>query len=147
MNTKRILIVDDEPSITRLLKLAIEHHRDYEVRTANSGTDALLAVCAFQPHLILLDLMMPELSGAEVATQLGLDPLLSRIPVIFLTAAVRTEELGGICGRIGGRTLVAKPIKVSAVLSILDQALANRANLTSCPSVRNPTRHHPTTVG
>ena len=143
MNTKRILIVDDEVSITRLLKLAIEHHRDYEVHTANSGADALLAVRPFQPHLILLDLMMPRLSGAEVATQLGLDPGLSRIPVIFLTAAVRTEELGGVCGKIGGRTLVAKPLKVSAILSIIDQALTNGTNPTSRPPDRNLTELRP----
>ena len=124
MNAKRILVVDDEPGITRLLKLNLEQRRHYEVHTANSGTDALLGARAFQPDLILLDVMMPHLSGAEVAAQLRQDPALRQTPVIFLTAAVRKEELGGGCGKIGGRFFVAKPINVTEVLAIVDQALA-----------------------
>ncbi len=124
MSTPKILVVDDEPSITRLLKLTLERQGGYQVMTANSGADALLAASEFEPQLILLDIMMPHLSGAEVAAQLRLDPCLRSTPVIFLTAAVRKEELGGASGKIGGRRFVAKPLNVHEVLDIVDQALA-----------------------
>ena len=123
MNTKRIMVVDDEPAIARLLKLTLEQRAGFQVHTANSGSDALLAARAFQPHLILMDIMMPHLSGAEVAAQLRLDPLLRHTPVIFLTAAVRKQELGGASGNIGGRTFVAKPLNVSEVLTVVERTL------------------------
>ena len=144
MNTKRILVVDDEPSITRLLKLTLERQRDYVVHTANSGSDALLAAREFRPHLILLDIMMPDLTGAEVAAQLRLDPLLRLTPVIFLTAAVRKEELGGICGKIGGRRFVAKPLNVTDVLGIVDRELGGSAAPACTTSVHRISPHHQT---
>ncbi len=137
MNIKHILIVDDEPSVTRLLKLTLERRSDYCVHTANSGKDALLAAYTFQPNLILLDLMMPQLSGAEVAAQLQQDPSLRHVPVIFLTAAVRAEELGGASGRIGGRTFVAKPIDASTLLTVVDCALAQHAVAPLRPAAGN----------
>jgi CheY-like chemotaxis protein len=128
MNTKCILVVDDEPSITRLLKLALERRREYVVHTANSGPDALLAARHVLPDLILMDIMMPHLSGAEVAAQLRLDPNLRSTPIIFLTAAVRKEELGGVCGKIGGRCFVAKPLNMADVLGIVERTLQESAS-------------------
>jgi two-component system, OmpR family, response regulator len=142
MDKKRILIVDDEPSITRLLKLALERRGDYQVHTVNCGLDALLAARNFEPNLILLDIMMPHLSGADVAAQLRLDPCLGLTPVIFLTAAVRKEELGGVCGKIGGRRFVAKPLNVSEILSVVDEALANTALTPSHPPARHSSEPH-----
>jgi CheY-like chemotaxis protein len=140
-NKKRILVVDDEPAITRLLKLTLEQRVGYQVHTANSGNDALLAARSFQPHLILMDIMMPQLSGAEVAAQLRLDPLLRNIPVFFLTAAVRKQELGGPCGNIGGRMFVAKPLNVTEVLKIVERALGTPPRPVSCHLQNIAPRH------
>src|SRR5574341_977452 len=99
MVQKRILIVDDETTITRLLKLNLERTGAYVVREENLGSNAHLAAREFKPDLILLDIMMPDIDGGDVAAQLQEDPILKNTPVVFLTAAVKKDELnahGGI---------------------------------------------------
>src|SRR5919109_851520 len=63
----RILIVDDEPAFTRLVKLALEQDGYYEVQEENHGRHALAAALEFRPDLVLLDVIMPDMGGAEVA--------------------------------------------------------------------------------
>src|SRR5258706_15639749 len=87
MLPKKILVVDDEVTITRLLKLNLEKTGAYVVREENRGAKAYAAAREFKPDLILLDVMMPDLDGGEVAAQLQADPLMKGIPIIFLTAA------------------------------------------------------------
>ncbi len=123
MSKKRILAVDDEPSITRLLKLNLEQTGRYEVREENHAAEALETVRQFHPDLVISDVMMPEVAGGEFAAQLRDDPTLRRIPVIFLTAAVRKEELGGAEGVIAGRLYVAKPLDVKSLLVAIERIL------------------------
>src|SRR5918996_1630889 len=104
MSKKRILVVDDEAGITRLLKLNLERTGKYEVREENFGARALEAAQAFRPDLVLLDVMMPDMDGGDVAASLKADPALRKTPVVFLTAAIKKEELGAPDGKIGGRT-------------------------------------------
>jgi CheY-like chemotaxis protein len=73
MSKKRILLIDDDPSFTRLLKLNLEETGAYEVRTENRGTAALTAAREFKPDLILLDVVMPDMGGGDVAFQIGAD--------------------------------------------------------------------------
>jgi len=86
MNRKKILVVDDEVSLTRMLKRNLEATGRYEVCEENFGARALEAARAFGPDLIVLDVMMPDADGGEVASRLGEDPRLRDVPVIFLTA-------------------------------------------------------------
>jgi CheY-like chemotaxis protein len=123
MNKKRILVIDDEPSITRLLKLNLEQTDHYEVREENDSTHALDAAREFKPDLVISDVMMPEVGGGEVAAQLREDPALRRVPVIFLTAAVRKEELGGPEAVIAGRLYIAKPLDVKSLLTAIERIL------------------------
>jgi CheY-like chemotaxis protein len=123
MNKKRILVIDDEPSITRLLKLNLEQTDQYEVREENDSTLALDAAREFKPDLVISDVMMPEVGGGEVAAQLREDPALRRVPVIFLTAAVRKEELGGPEAVIAGRLYIAKPLDVKSLLAAIERIL------------------------
>jgi two-component system, OmpR family, phosphate regulon response regulator PhoB len=123
MIKKRILVVDDEVSITRLLKLNLERTGRFEVHEENSGEAACAAAESFQPDLIITDVMMPDMGGGEVAARLREDPILRKIPVIFLTAAVKKEELGGSQGVIGGRLYIAKPLDVKGVLAAIDRVL------------------------
>jgi CheY-like chemotaxis protein len=125
MNKKRILVVDDEASITRLLKLNLEKTGRYEVREENTGAGACEAAAEFLPHLIIMDVMMPDMGGGEVASRLREDPALRRIPVVFLTAAVKKEELGGPEGRIGGRLYIAKPLDLKGVLNAIERILGS----------------------
>jgi len=124
MRKNKILIVDDEATITRLLKLNLETSGDYEVREENEGLKALAAARQFKPDLVLLDVMMPDMDGGDVAAQLQSDRLLKKIPIIFLTAAVKKEELTASGGVIGGFPYIAKPLDMKGVLEQIELQLA-----------------------
>jgi CheY-like chemotaxis protein len=123
MKRKKILVVDDETSITRLLKLNLEKTGTYVVRDENLGSKTLAAAREFKPDLILLDVMMPDMDGGDVAALLQADPLLKNVPIVFLTAAVKKEELKGPEGVIGGFTYIAKPLNVKGVMSVIERHL------------------------
>jgi CheY-like chemotaxis protein len=120
---KRILVVDDEPSITRLLKLNLEQTGDYEVATENVSKAALAAAEAFHPDLCLLDVMMPGLDGGNLADQLQASPRLKGVPIVFLTAAVTREEVRTRRGLVGGLPFLAKPVNLQEVRACLEQHL------------------------
>ena len=120
---KRILVVDDEASITRLLKLNLEQTGGYLVRTENSSTAALAAAEEFQPHLMLLDVMMPGIDGGELASQFQAHPKFKAVPIVFLTATITREEVRTRHGRVGGLPFLAKPVNLHEVLTCLEQHL------------------------
>src|SRR5450756_1130580 len=104
---KRILVVDDEPAMTRMIKLNLEQTGRYEVRTENLGRMAIAAAREFRPDLILLDLMMPDMLGSDISAQLQADPELRAIKFVFLTAMVTKEEALRSSGQIGGQAFIA----------------------------------------
>lgn len=116
---KRILAVDDDPSITRLIKLNLERTGLYEVRTENLGPKAIDAAREFLPDLILLDVIMPGMLGSQIAEQLQADPQLCAVKFIFLTGAVTKDEELGSEGRIGGHTFVAKPFSAEELSRVV----------------------------
>ena len=118
---KRILVVDDQPANTRLLKLHLE--KTYEVREENNPKAALSAAEAFQPHLILLDVMMPGVDGGEVASRIQESPKLKDVPIVFLTAAVTKREVDAGDGQLGGFPFLAKPVVLSEVTACLKEHL------------------------
>lgn len=89
---KRILAVDDEKHIVRLIQVNLER-AGYEVVTANDGAQALEMVAAEQPDLIVLDWMMPQLNGMETLKRLKANPETERIPVIMLTAKSQDADV------------------------------------------------------
>ena len=120
---KRILVVDDEPDITWMIKLNLEQTGRYEVRTENQGIKAIEAAREFRPDLILLDVMMPGMLGSEIAEQLQADPQLRTIKFVFLTAVVTKEEALTSSGQIGGHTFVAKPISADELCRVVEEHL------------------------
>ena len=112
MATKRILIVDDEAALTHLLKINLERAGPYQVHIVNRGTEAVVAAREFQPDLVLLDVVMPDMDGAAVADQLQADPQLRQIPIVFLTAIVSKRETTSHRGVIGGCAFLAMPVSV-----------------------------------
>jgi CheY-like chemotaxis protein len=122
---RRVLVVDDEVSITRLLKLNLERTGRFEVHEENSSLMALPAARQFQPDIILMDVMMPGLGGGEVAAQLREDPELRRIPVLFLTAAVKQAEVGGAVARIGKHQYLVKPLNARDVADVIRRTLGD----------------------
>lgn len=119
-----ILVVDDTVENVRLL-MSVLADRDYEIRPATSGRQALLAATQAPPDLILLDVDMPDMNGFEVCRNLKDTPGLRDIPVIFLTALtdasdkVRAFELGGA-------DYITKPFQVDEVLARVNAHLGLR---------------------
>ena len=120
---KRILVVDDEASITRLLKLNLEQTNDYEVRTENDATAALAAAEDFKPDLILLDVMMPGMDGGELAASFQANATLNSVPIVVLTAAATKGEVYARGGKVGGLPFLAKPVEIAEVIASIKQNL------------------------
>src|SRR5687768_7599909 len=89
---KRIFIIDDEQDFTQMLKLCLETMGYYHVGEENDPLAAVRSARLFDPDLILLDLMMPHMDGAEIAAHLRRDPVLHDVPVLFMTALVTDED-------------------------------------------------------
>ena len=124
MMKKKILVVDDETSITRLLKLNLEKGGAFIVRAENEGAKTLVAAKEFKPDLILLDVMMPDIDGGDVAAIIQADPLLRGVPIVFLTAAVKKEEVEAKGGMVGGFPYIAKPLDLKGVTEVIERTLA-----------------------
>lgn len=123
MEKRKILIVDDEAGFTSLLKLNLELTGKFEVRTENKGVLALNAAKVFKPDLVLLDIVMPDVDGSEVASRLRSDPATHNIPVLFLTALVKHKELESTSGTIGGQMFLAKPITTEELVENMEKLL------------------------
>jgi len=119
MRKKRILLIDDEASFTRMLKLNLEDTGAYEVRAENRGSEGLAAARQFKPDLILLDVVMPDISGGDVASQIETDRTVKDTPIVFLTAAAKKEDEGMIAGRV----FIAKPVTVEEVVGCIERNL------------------------
>lgn len=122
MKPKHILIVDDEASFTRLVKVNLENHTGHTVTVVNRAHEAFASVRQHPPDLILLDVVMPGLDGGELATRLQADPQLSKVPIVFLTATVsRAEAQAG--KKSGGFPFLAKPVSLRELLACVAQHL------------------------
>src|SRR5690349_20398506 len=103
--TVRVLVVDDEPNIVDVISMALRF-QGFAVESAGSGREALETITEFRPHLVVLDVMLPDMEGFEVAERLGARRL--DVPVIFLTARDAAEDkLRGLT--TGGDNYVTKP--------------------------------------
>ena len=123
MRKKRILIVDDEVALTRLMRIALEHTGKYEVRAENDSTVVIAAALEFRPELIVLDLIMPNLDGGDVAEALRMHPELKEIPIVFLSASVRKSEIDAAGGVLGGFPFLAKPTSAEEISAYIDKHL------------------------
>ncbi|MEO7810979.1 MAG: response regulator [Usitatibacter sp.] len=120
---KRILVVDDQPDITRLLKRGLEETNDYAVREENDSKAALSAAEDFKPDLILMDLMMPDIDGGELAAAFRENAVLKGVPIVFLSAAITREEAVEREGHSGGWPILAKPFSIPEIVACLRQHL------------------------
>jgi two-component system, OmpR family, alkaline phosphatase synthesis response regulator PhoP len=120
---KRILVVDDEADIIRLLKYNLEKE-GFEVLTASDGVKALERAVE-QPDLIVLDVMMPRMDGWEVVRQLKRNAKTAAIPVLFLTAkATEVDEVLGL--ELGADDYVVKPISPRKLVARVNSLLRRR---------------------
>ena len=126
-NKKRILVVDDEPDMTLMVRLNLQKTGRFDVREENQANNALRAARDFKPDLILLDVMMPDMDGGDVLVQFKDDPNLSKVPVIFITATVLKEEVRSKGGTIGGHPFIPKPFRVETLVRSIDDSLNQAA--------------------
>jgi two-component system OmpR family response regulator len=109
----RVLVVDDEPNILDVLSMALRF-QGFDVETAATGEQALAAVTAFRPQLMVLDVMLPDLEGFEVARRLGASR--AEVPIIFLTARDATaDKIRGLT--VGGDDYVTKPFSLEELIA------------------------------
>ncbi len=114
-NGLKALVVDDEPDIVELLQYNL-NKEGFEVRTAENGKKALEIARAFQPNLILLDIMMPVMDGVEACRQMKEIPALKTSFFVFLTS--RSEEYSEVAAfDVGADDYINKPIKPRALMS------------------------------
>lgn len=92
MANKRVLIIDDEPGISEIVKIALKAIAGWEVLVASSGKEGINMAIAEIPDAILLDLMMPEMDGIATFEQMQANPDLQSIPTILLTAKAQNSE-------------------------------------------------------
>lgn len=107
MERKKILVVDDEPDVTELVSYHLKA-KGFQVETLNDATASIAKARHFLPDLVILDIMMPHLSGLQICRILRTEPKLSRVPIIFLTA--KSEQHDRIEGlEIGADDYLPKP--------------------------------------
>jgi two-component system OmpR family response regulator len=117
-----ILIIDNNPDFTHSAKLALERTGRYFVGEENDANKAHQTAQGLRPDLILLDIVMPEIDGGEVAARIQSDPALHRIPIVFLTALVtKAEGRSGL--RIQGHPFLAKPVSLSELIEGIEENL------------------------
>ncbi|HTR89322.1 MAG TPA: response regulator transcription factor [Solirubrobacteraceae bacterium] len=109
----RVLVVDDEPALAEVVSMALRF-QGFEVRCASTGQEALARVASFKPHLMVLDVMLPDMEGFEVARRLGAQR--ASVPIVFLTARDATEDkVRGLSG--GGDDYMTKPFSLEELVA------------------------------
>jgi CheY-like chemotaxis protein len=105
---KRILYVEDEPDIQAVARIALEAVGGFQLLVCSSGQEALAAISAFAPDLILLDVMMPGMDGPSTLVALRELPEFKTTPIVFMTAKVQSNEVTRY-RQIGALDVIAKP--------------------------------------
>lgn len=104
----RILYVEDEPDIQAVAQIALESVGGFELSVCSSGEEALKAVSAFSPQLLLLDVMMPGMDGPTTLAEIRKMPEFNKTPAIFMTAKVQPQEVEQLLS-LGAIEVIAKP--------------------------------------
>ena len=125
MKKSKILIIDDDVRFARMLKSHLQQNEIYEVGIETNATDAVNSIREFMPELVLLDIMMPGVSGDMIADEILNDEELSHIKIIFLTGLVTKHEVQSKEGQFSGRTLLAKPVDIDELLACVEKQLNN----------------------
>jgi len=106
----RILMVEDEPDIQEIARIALEEIGGFTLSLCDNGQEALEKVPAFQPHIILLDMMMPGMDGIQTFHSLRTNPDVDDIPIVFVTAKAQKHEIEQYKA-IGAADVIPKPFE------------------------------------
>jgi CheY-like chemotaxis protein len=121
---KRVLVVDDEPGFAEMVAMTLGMTGKYDARQVVDSTEALAVAREFKPHVILLDVMMPDMDGGDVFALLRADPDTRDVPVIFLTALVGGGESEGQALVSGGKCYLGKPFELDQLTSLIEEQTA-----------------------
>jgi len=122
---KKILVIDDEAGLTRMLKRGLEATGKYEVREVNLPAKALEAAREFKPDLMFLDVMMPDVDGGSVAAEFAETNDLKHVPIVFLTAAISQKEAGPTGTSIGTHTYLSKPVDLKNLIKCIEDHIGS----------------------
>ncbi len=128
MDKQRILIVDDEDDVLSVLEKGLTG-KGYLVATASNGKDAIMLARSKQPDLILLDILMPDMDGTEVAGKLREDPKTKDIPVMFLSCLFSKEFEKEKNNIAEGNIFFAKPYDAEQLSTEIEKLLSKRSNV------------------
>jgi CheY-like chemotaxis protein len=120
MRRPRILIIDDEPGLVRLMTLMLTRLNRYEIFTELDSRLALKAVARLNPHLVILDWIMATITGAEVAEQIRSNPRVSDTPILFLSAFIMKRDEPQ---EIAGFPALAKPFGLHELVEAIEREL------------------------
>ena len=126
MRLFRILVVDDEPDIRKVIERTLARDPELTTRGCASGQDALAQAADWQPDLILLDVMMPLMDGPATLARLRENSPTARIPVVFLTARAQAQEVGHFRA-LGASDVIAKPFEPKALRKLVGRYLREPA--------------------
>ncbi len=118
----RVLIVDDDED-SRLLQYAAINGSGYTVETAINGSDALEKARLFRPHIIISDILMPEMDGYELCRAIKTDPELHQIPFVFYTATYLEPKNKELALSLGATRFVVKPVEPTEFLRVIREVL------------------------
>ncbi len=126
MIKSRILVVDDDPNLSKLVQLFLVKTQRFEVRVENRSAFALTAAREFRPDMILLDIDMPGKDGGDVAIEIEGESTLRGVPILFLTSLISRDDAGQHDVVRGGKRFLAKPVNHKVLVTTVDRILAEQ---------------------
>lgn len=121
---RRILVVDDEMDFVLSVKKNLEARGDFQVFECPNSEAALILAKKMKPDVIFLDIMMPGLTGPEVAERLRAQEETEAIPIVFITGVIPEEEAQKKGSLLWGKRFLTKPVSVRRLLEMIEELLA-----------------------
>jgi DNA-binding response OmpR family regulator len=119
---RKVLIVDDDAEIVELLMDVLDKDGRFELKTASSGYEAGMATERFQPELILLDYMLPDVNGNIVCQTIKKNPQFENIKIIIISGVVKQEEIAQLL-KSGAEDFIRKPFDINELINKITAAL------------------------
>jgi CheY-like chemotaxis protein len=119
----KLMHVEDDPDIREIALMALELSGEFDVLQCSSGQEAVAKAAAFAPHVFLLDMMMPGMTGRETLDQMRKDALLAKVPAVFMTARAQHSEIEELL-KNGAVDVIAKPFDPMALAEQIQVAMS-----------------------
>lgn len=122
---KKILVVDDEVDLTRLLKRILEKAGNFDVRIENDAMHAVAVAREFKPDVILLDVIMPGKNGTQIAAEIRKDKNLVDSKIVFFSALLGQNDTGATGKMVSGNMRLSKLVNARNVVNCVENCLVN----------------------